>query len=92
MGRPLKPSCPQGHPFTLENTRVMPNGTRRCRACEKTWRDAQAAELKATKSGHRVVHSAVDRRTDYERAREEEERDAEMRSLKGYYDSELDRI
>lgn len=29
----VKTTCPQGHPYDTENTYVMPNGGRDCRAC-----------------------------------------------------------
>lgn len=30
-----KTECPQGHPYDRENTYVMPNGGRACRACRR---------------------------------------------------------
>lgn len=38
--------CPRGHPFTMDNTYVRPDGTRRCRACKRA---AQAAWKQANK-------------------------------------------
>jgi hypothetical protein len=67
VGRPLKLACPQGHPFTPENTYVRASGARTCKACQKVRNDARAAELKAHRSNHRVVHSAVDRRANQDR-------------------------
>jgi hypothetical protein len=57
----IKTECPQGHPFTPENTYINPKGLRRCRACQRKRDEARAAELRSSKTGHRVVRSAVDR-------------------------------
>lgn len=34
--RPPRAECPSGHPYSPENTRIDPEGYRRCRTCERT--------------------------------------------------------
>lgn len=35
IGKTLKTHCKSGHEYTADNTRLRPNGWRRCRACEE---------------------------------------------------------
>lgn len=44
-----KSACPQGHEFTAENTYVRPTGGRRCRRCQRIWRRAADARLRAAR-------------------------------------------
>ena len=60
MSRHAKSACPQGHAFTPENTRHMPNGYRRCKTCERE-RSARNSEQFKGGTGHRVTRSTVDR-------------------------------
>lgn len=40
-----KTHCPQGHPYSEENTYVAPKGDRRCRACAKAHRTAHRTAM-----------------------------------------------
>lgn len=37
----LKTQCAQGHDYSPDNTRILPNGNRRCRKCQQKWRLAK---------------------------------------------------
>lgn len=39
--------CPQGHPYTPENTYSYPAGNRACRECRRIYREAHAEERRA---------------------------------------------
>ena len=39
--------CKHGHEFTPENTHIRPNGTRRCRACDRALHNARYAKTHA---------------------------------------------
>lgn len=41
--------CPSGHPYAGTNLHILPNGSRRCRACD---RDRQQAKRDAARSAH----------------------------------------
>jgi len=42
-----KTQCPQGHPYSLENTHIKPNGSRDCRECKKLDSRVRRARKKA---------------------------------------------
>jgi hypothetical protein len=58
----MKTECRSGHAMTPENTRTMPNGYVRCKACERIAAERNRQQFKGG-TGHRVVHSRVDRST-----------------------------
>ena len=35
LGKDAAEHCPQGHPYSTENTYVYPTGNRRCRVCRR---------------------------------------------------------
>lgn len=42
----VKTHCPQGHPYTPENTYVRPNGHRKCRICKREGDRQRSARLR----------------------------------------------
>jgi hypothetical protein len=42
-----KTHCPSGHPYSGNNLRITPNGTRRCKTCQREWGQRNAAATKA---------------------------------------------
>jgi len=42
-----KTHCPEGHPYTSENTYVYPAGNRACRECRRIYRELHAEERRA---------------------------------------------
>jgi len=42
-----KVACPQGHPYTPENTRMTPRGQRMCRTCRRAQNSARKSRLRA---------------------------------------------
>jgi len=45
-----KTECVHGHPYTAENTRIRPNGTRNCRACARERARLTRAAKRLTKA------------------------------------------
>ena len=57
-----KECCPQGHPYSPENTYICTRGFRACRACQRIrqrvkagWSQEQAVEMGKVPHGHRPV-------------------------------------
>ena len=55
-----KTACPQGHPYTLENTYLPPRGGRYCRICKREKMRVLQAKKRATARTYRATLAAKD--------------------------------